>query len=122
MCATQMANEANGALRILALRSIRQFREAAMTAGLDERRRRAFYRATHRGTKEMDWLLGRYAHARLADMSDAALGEFEVILGMPDPQLQSWLMGGERFDDSDKAPLLRLIRAFHGLENAEAAQ
>ncbi len=91
-----------------------------MTAQLDERRRRADYRAMHRGTKEMDWLLGRYANARLAGMSDAELDEFEILLAMPDPQLQAWLMGGERFDDSDLAPLLRRIRSFHGIEDGEA--
>ena len=29
--------------------------------GLEIRRKRAFYRAHHRGTKELDLILGRYA-------------------------------------------------------------
>lgn len=90
-----------------------------MTAGLDERRRRAVYRAMHRGTKEMDWMLGRYANASLAAMSEAELTEFETLLAMPDPQLQVWLMGGERFDDSEMAPLLRRIRSFNGIEDGD---
>jgi len=32
---------------------------------LDASRRRALYRAEHRGTKELDWLLGRFARAEL---------------------------------------------------------
>ncbi len=53
------------------------------------RRRRALYRAQHRGTKEMDHLLGRFAEARLAEMDDAALGLFETLLALPDPDLQT---------------------------------
>ena len=34
-----------------------------MTDDVASRRRRAVFRAGHRGTKEMDWLLGRFAEA-----------------------------------------------------------
>ena len=37
---------------------------------LEIRRRRAAYRAHHRGTKEMDWLVGRYADAHLAEVRE----------------------------------------------------
>ncbi len=81
----------------------------------DPRRRRAFYRAQHRGTKEMDFLLGRFAEARLAAMSAEDLASFEELLSLPDPDLQSWLMGGVSYDGSALAGLLTEIRAFHGL-------
>ena len=42
-----------------------------MTDDVAIRRRRAAYRASHRGTKEMDLILGRYAVARLPDMTAA---------------------------------------------------
>ena len=81
----------------------------------DPRRRRALYRAQHRGTKEMDFLLGRFAEARLADMTPADLVAFEELLSLPDPDLQHWLMIGTGFDGSALAGLLTDIRAFHGL-------
>jgi antitoxin CptB len=59
-----------------------------MTEDLDARRRRAAYRATHRGTKEMDALLGRYAIAKLPNLDGEALGQLEQFLAMPDPTLQ----------------------------------
>ena len=34
-----------------------------MTDDVESRRRRAAFRATHRGNKEMDWLIGRFAQA-----------------------------------------------------------
>ena len=83
---------------------------------LDDRRRRALYRAMHRGTKEMDWLLGRFAEARLAAMAEAELAELETLLSLPDPELQVWLMTGSGFGQSEMAPLIGRIRAFHGLE------
>ena len=86
-----------------------------MTAQLDERRRRAAYRATHRGTKEMDWLLGKFADAYLAALSDVALDEFEQFMALPEPQLQAWLMSGTGYQGNAFAPLIDRIRAFHGL-------
>ena len=87
-----------------------------MTLPLDERRRRASYRAMHRGTKEMDWLLGRYAERHLAGMSEADLALFERLLAMPDPDLQGWLMATETYGGGDFAGLIAAIRSFHGLE------
>jgi antitoxin CptB len=93
-----------------------------MSQALDERRRRALWRATHRGTSEMDWLLGRYAEARLAAMSEAELAEFERLMALPEPDVQEWLMTGVGSAGSALAPLIGRIRAFHGLaEQTERA-
>lgn len=95
--------------------------ESSKTAGAsaplpdDPRVRRALYRAQHRGTKEMDWLLGRYADAKLAGMTESELGELERLLAMPDPDLQEWIMTGENLGASELGPLVEKIRTFHGL-------
>ncbi|MGD9804560.1 MAG: succinate dehydrogenase assembly factor 2 [Hyphomicrobiaceae bacterium] len=86
---------------------------------LDTRRRRAAYRANHRGTKEMDWLLGRYGEARLDTMSEAELADFERLIALPDPDLQTWIMSGEARTQNDLTDLVGRIRAFHGLSNAD---
>jgi antitoxin CptB len=82
---------------------------------LDLRRRRAAYRAAHRGTKEMDWLLGRYADRHLAAMSETDLALFERLIALPDPELQGWLMTGEVSATNDLSGLVESIRAYHGL-------
>ena len=82
---------------------------------LEERRRRAHYRAAHRGTREMDWLLGRYAEAVVPAMSQADLMDFERLLTVPDPALHAWILLGEDMQDSEFAPLILAIRRFHGL-------
>ena len=86
-----------------------------MTADLDLRRRRAAYRAAHRGTKEMDWLLGRFALARLDEMSEAELTQFELLIDEQDPQLQVWIMDGAAVPDERFVELIGKVRAFHKL-------
>jgi antitoxin CptB len=83
---------------------------------LDARRRRAGFRANHRGTKEMDWLLGRYADAKLATMADQDLDLFEQLILLPDPDLHAWILDPALLDKSEFAPLVGALRAFHKLE------
>ena len=80
------------------------------------RRRRAAFRANHRGTKEMDWLIGRFADARVADMQPPMLAEFERLLQMPDPELHDMILYPEIAPAGEFVALIAQIRAFHGLE------
>lgn len=86
-----------------------------MTDDVDMRRRRAFYRANHRGTKELDLLIGRFAEARLDTMDVAALDHFERFLALPDPLLQSAIFDPGAVPLSDFADLVAGVRLFHGL-------
>jgi antitoxin CptB len=90
-----------------------------MTDDAETRRRRAVYRACHRGTKEMDWILGRFAQAALPAMPLASLGLFERMLSLPDPDLQDMILHPELAPAGEYAELVAAVRAFHGLEGAE---
>lgn len=81
---------------------------------LDVRRRRAQWRAEHRGTKEMDLLLGRFAEHALPQMDAAALTRFEAFLQLQDPELQRWILNGEACPDGARSHV-DAVRAFHGL-------
>lgn len=83
---------------------------------LDLRRRRALYRASHRGTKEMDWLLGRYAEAKLPQMGEAELSRFEQLLALPDPEVQSWILNPGVLAGLEHEREIRALRAFHALD------
>jgi antitoxin CptB len=87
-----------------------------MSDDLDTRRRRALYRAEHRGTKELDWLIGRYAAARLPDMDTAALTRFEQLLTMSEVDLHKWIIDPDTLVDTTFERDIYAIRAFHGLE------
>ncbi|MGQ0456354.1 MAG: FAD assembly factor SdhE [Hyphomicrobium sp.] len=92
-----------------------------MSDDLDIRRRRAAYRAMHRGTKEMDALVGRYAAARLPSLEGEALSALERLLAMPDPTLQAWIFGTEDVGVAEFSALIRDIRTFHGLDALRVA-
>ncbi len=53
---------------------------------LGMRRRRALWRATHRGSKEMDFLLGRFAEPALDGMNATDISIFERLIDTPDPR------------------------------------
>ena len=55
------------------------------SGGLDDRRKRLLFRCWHRGTREMDLILGRFADAEIANLSDDELAEFEYLMDVPDP-------------------------------------
>jgi antitoxin CptB len=82
---------------------------------LHMRRKRAAYRASHRGTKEMDIVLGRYALARLETMPEVDLEAFERFLTLPDPVLTQWFAQGEAADAGEFLQLVVALRVHHGL-------
>lgn len=88
----------------------------ATSPDIEIRRKRALYRAEHRGTKEMDWLLGRYAGAKLPSMDVAALGHFEQLLALPDPELHAWIINPDALVDTAFEQTIYDIRAFHDLK------
>jgi antitoxin CptB len=83
---------------------------------IETRQRRALFRATHRGTKEMDWLLGRYATAKVMAMVGDELTRFEALIARPDPDLQRWLMDEGTVPAADVAAEITAIRAFHAAQ------
>jgi antitoxin CptB len=87
-----------------------------MSEDIEVRRRRAAWRAIHRGTKELDFLVGRFADDKLPAMIDPELDRFERLLAASDPELQSWLLGpASQPEDAELAGLISEMRTFHGL-------
>jgi antitoxin CptB len=79
------------------------------------RKRRALFRATHRGTKEMDWLLGRFVAAQLDGCTAAELDGIETLNELGDPELNAWILDPSQPMDPDLRPWVDAIRQFHGL-------
>ena len=76
------------------------------------RRRRIRFRAWHRGIREMDLLMGGFADAELAHLTDVELDQFEHLLDLPDPLVFAWLAGIEDVPAAEDTPLLKKVRAF----------
>tara|TARA_R110002096_G_scaffold430612_1_gene644672 strand:- start:67 stop:342 length:276 start_codon:yes stop_codon:yes gene_type:complete len=83
---------------------------------LEKTRKRLHFRAWHRGTKESDLLLGRFADAHLATMSVEDLADFEQVLERIDPELVDWITGRETVPANLRTPVLDRILAFNPSE------
>ena len=86
--------------------------------GLDPRRRRLLFRCWHRGIREMDLVLGRFADAQLASLTEAELDELDRWLEVPDQQIFAWVNGMEMTPQEFDTGLFRRLRDFHGKETA----
>jgi antitoxin CptB len=62
------------------------------TADLDARRRRLLYRAWHRGTREMDLLMGSFCEAEIDGLTAEEVDTFERLIEVPDPTLYQWIV------------------------------
>lgn len=63
--------------------------------GLDDRRKRLLFRCWHRGTREMDMILGGFADAKIADLSDGEVADLERLIELPDPDLYAAFSGAQ---------------------------
>jgi antitoxin CptB len=59
---------------------------------VEARRKRLLWRASHRGTREMDLLLGGFAKSHIERLSETELDELETIIGLPDHELMGWIL------------------------------
>jgi antitoxin CptB len=56
-----------------------------------DRRKRLIYRSWHRGTREMDLLLGSFADRYVPGFDAGQLDRFEKMLNISDPDLYDWV-------------------------------
>ena len=82
---------------------------------LGMRRRRALWRATHRGSKEMDFLLGRFAEQTLDRMNAVEIAVFERLIDVADPTIEACVLEGYSLGERDLDELIDRLRRFHGL-------
>ena len=69
-------------------------------------KRKLYFRACHRGTKEMDLILSCFAELMLPQLSPAELADFARILDLPDDMLYAWATGRLPVPDETRSPLL----------------
>ncbi|MBV9203642.1 MAG: succinate dehydrogenase assembly factor 2 [Alphaproteobacteria bacterium] len=64
-----------------------------MTSSSEIRRKRLSFRSWHRGTRESDLILGRFADAHLAGFDEVQLDRYEGLLDCPDADIFDWVTG-----------------------------
>jgi antitoxin CptB len=85
--------------------------------GLDDRRKRLLFRCWHRGTREMDLILGRFADAEIGTLADHELSQLERLIEVPDPDLYAALTGDKVLEPEDAGPLFERIKAFRAVDH-----
>ncbi len=83
------------------------------TEGLTSRQRRALFHAWHRGTREMDLLLGPFADARIDSLTDEQMDQFEALMDVSDRELYAWLAGSEPVTSAHDNGVYRALAGFH---------
>ena len=81
--------------------------------GLDARRRKLLFRAWHRGMREVDLIMGRFADAVVEQLSERELDEFERLIEVPDCELLAWVTGEAEVPPNFNTALFRQLRDFH---------
>lgn len=83
------------------------------SADLDPRRRKILFRAWHRGMRETDLIMGRFADEAIGGFSEAELDEFERLIEVPDRDLLGWITGEIAVPENYDTELFRRLKAFH---------
>ena len=82
------------------------------SGGMDDRRKRLLFRCWHRGTREMDLILGRFADAEIVTLTEAELSDLENLIEVPDPDLYAALIGGNLLAPEYRTALFDKIKSF----------
>ena len=74
--------------------------------------RKLTYRSWHRGTKELDMILGNFAESNLHNLNETELNEYLAILDEEDPDLYQWLVNNQNPNKNIDMNIINKIRDF----------
>ena len=78
---------------------------------VENKRKRLIFRSWHRGTREMDLIMGSFADNYVNSFTDEELSLYDEILTHNDPDLYNWISGQEVVPANFLNPVLeRLIK------------
>lgn len=76
-------------------------------------RKRQIFRSWHRGTREIDLLLGKFADAHVPDFNAAQVEEYERFLKNSDPDIYNWLTRVEPVPPAEDSGVVQMLLAFY---------
>ncbi len=83
-----------------------------MSESNEIRRKRLRFRSWHRGTREMDLLLGAFADAYLDGLTDDQLAHYDALLELSDPDLFAWIRRREAVPSAYDNDVFKLLQDF----------
>ncbi len=83
-----------------------------MDETIEIRRKRLKFRCWHRGTREADLMLGRFADRHLDDFDRRQLDQFEALIDRSDPDIYNWLSGREPVPQEHQNRVVTMLKEF----------
>ncbi len=83
-----------------------------MAEDLEVRRKRLRYHSWHRGTKELDLVLGQFGEKYLSTMSENDIDLFEAIINENEHDIYAWLAGREPVPAQHENHIMNMILNF----------
>ena len=83
-----------------------------MSAPSEIRRKRLLFRSWHRGTRESDLILGRFADEHLARFGEGQLDRYEALLDCADADIFDWVSGRAAPPPEHDHDVTRLLLAY----------
>ena len=83
-----------------------------MASGLPVRHRRLRFRSWHRGSREVDILLGNFCDQYLLEMKKADLEQFEALLEQPDLDIWNWAVGRQKIPTNFDHDVMRRLKKY----------
>ena len=75
-------------------------------------KKQIIYRSTHRGSKEMDLLLGNFVKKYIEELNDAELNDLEKLLSLEDEMLYKWYFEKNEHQEISKTKVSALLQNF----------
>ena len=76
----------------------------------ENKRKRLIFRSGHRGTKEMDLILGSFARKYVPEFSEDELAVYDDLLQENDPNLYNWITGKEEAPANLQSPVFERLK------------
>ena len=70
------------------------------------------YRSSHRGSKEMDLLLGNFVKKYIEELNDVELNDLEKLLFLEDEMLYKWYFEKNELQGISKTKVSELLQNF----------
>ena len=81
--------------------------------GLDPRRRKLLFMCWHRGIREMDLIMGRFADENIDRLSESEISDLETLAEQRDQDLLGWFTGEFATPAEYDTPVFRQMREFN---------
>lgn len=79
--------------------------------------KKLLFRAWHRGTREADLVLGRFAEAHVPHMDETQLQLFAELLNEQDPDIYDWLTGQQPVPPQFQNLVMDSLQNFYRVAN-----